>query len=176
MLVAIHERTGDRRALEQALLLYRRAREEWAVLAERARGVYQADLSASDDPRVVAAVEAALGRPRRTPVAFDHEPPPTFRPAEPLDLALRVRGDDWTAARLHYRHVNQAERWVVAPLASGGGAFRGSIPAAYTDAPYPLQYYFDVAGAPAGQGGPAALLPGFAPDLGNVPYYVVRRG
>ena len=209
VLVAIHERTGDRRALEQALLLYRRAREEWAVLAERARGVYQADLSASDradergqwtdrlpvidrdiglmearlattaasdDPRVVAAVEAALGRPRRTPVAFDHEPPPTFRPAEPLDLALRVRGDDWTAARLHYRHVNQAERWVVAPLASGGGAFRGSIPAAYTDAPYPLQYYFDVAGAPAGQGGPAALLPGFAPDLGNVPYYVVRRG
>ncbi|HXY69748.1 MAG TPA: hypothetical protein VEH62_09885 [Gemmatimonadales bacterium] len=48
VLFAIHERSGDRRALEEALGAYRRAREAWAASSDRARGVYQADLSASD--------------------------------------------------------------------------------------------------------------------------------
>src|ERR1035441_2343417 len=48
VLYAIHERTGDRRALEEALMAYRAARARWAQLAEQAKGVYVADLSASD--------------------------------------------------------------------------------------------------------------------------------
>jgi hypothetical protein len=44
----MHERTGDRRAGEEALKAYRRARAMWARVAERAKGVYAADLSASD--------------------------------------------------------------------------------------------------------------------------------
>lgn len=48
VLYAIHECTGDRRALEEALKAYRAARSTWAELARRAQGVYAADLSVSD--------------------------------------------------------------------------------------------------------------------------------
>lgn len=48
VLYAIFERTGDRSALAAALGSYRAARSAWAQLAEAARGVYAADLSASD--------------------------------------------------------------------------------------------------------------------------------
>jgi hypothetical protein len=40
--------TGDRRALEEALKAYRSARTYWAEVADRAKGVYASDLSASD--------------------------------------------------------------------------------------------------------------------------------
>jgi hypothetical protein len=48
---------------------------------------------------------------------------------------------------------------------------RASIPAAYTDSPFPLQYYFEFHAAPD----KAFLHPGFAPDLANQPYFVLRR-
>ena len=48
VLYEIHQRTGDRRALSEALNACRGARAAWAELVERAKGVYQADLSASD--------------------------------------------------------------------------------------------------------------------------------
>jgi hypothetical protein len=48
VLYAIHERTNDRHALEEAVKEYRRARQAWATLCDRARTVYAADLSASD--------------------------------------------------------------------------------------------------------------------------------
>jgi len=48
VLYAIHERTGDRRALEEALKAYRTARTMWAQVADQAKGVYAADLSSSD--------------------------------------------------------------------------------------------------------------------------------
>ena len=40
VLYAIHERTGDRPAIDAACASYRRARAAWAALAEEARGVY----------------------------------------------------------------------------------------------------------------------------------------
>jgi hypothetical protein len=48
VLYSIHERTGDRLALEAAIRAYRTARSAWAVVARRAKGVYADDLSASD--------------------------------------------------------------------------------------------------------------------------------
>ncbi len=45
---SIHEQTGDRRSLAEAIKLYRSAREAWAQVAARAKGVYGADLSSSD--------------------------------------------------------------------------------------------------------------------------------
>lgn len=43
VLYAIYERSGERAALEEALKSYRAARDAWAELAGRARGVYAAD-------------------------------------------------------------------------------------------------------------------------------------
>jgi hypothetical protein len=73
---------------------------------------------------------------------------------------------------MYYRHVNQAERFENVEMAVQGGTYRATIPAAYTDSPYPLQYYFEIRES----AGKASLYPGFAPDLANQPYFVVRRG
>ena len=48
VLYAIHERTGDRAALEEALKAYRGARASWADLAEQARGVYLPDITVGE--------------------------------------------------------------------------------------------------------------------------------
>jgi hypothetical protein len=56
-------------------------------------------------------------------------------------------------------------------MTAQGRAWRASIPAAYTDAPYPLQYYVVLTDA-AGRAWP---WPGLTGDLGNEPYVVLRR-
>ena len=45
VLYSIHEKTGDRRALEEAMTLYRRARSAWAAFADEAKAVYVADIT-----------------------------------------------------------------------------------------------------------------------------------
>ncbi len=203
VLYAIHERTGDWRALNEAIFSYRNAAGAWSQLAARSRGVYQADLSVSDrlsergqwadrrglilrdiqqmtmrlgmamhrdDPRAAAAIDEVLGASRRAPAVCAHTPPPGFRPGAAVALRLAV-APEVLGARLCYRHVNQAERYEAAEMAGRGGVYRASIAAAYTDSPYPLQYYFVVRGG----GGQAWFHPGFGPELANQPYYVLRR-
>lgn len=205
VLYALHERTGDRRALGEALAAYRRARDAWAALADRARRVYQADLSASDrlsergqwadrlagidrdiedmarrvvavapsdDPRLGAAIEEALEGRRRAPPACAHTPPPGFRPHAAVEITVGVSGaPEPISVRLYYRRVNQAERWEVVDMGARDGAHLASIPAAYTDSPFALQYYFQVEDGT----GHAWLHPGFGPDLAGRPYYLLRR-
>jgi hypothetical protein len=50
VLYRIHEKTGDRTALEEALKAYKRAREIWAVWAEAAKPVYVPDLTVGEHP------------------------------------------------------------------------------------------------------------------------------
>ena len=50
VLYGIFERSGDRKALEQALITYRRARESWAGLAGRATDIYAADITVGGEP------------------------------------------------------------------------------------------------------------------------------
>jgi hypothetical protein len=205
VLYSLHERTGDRRALDEALAAYRRARDAWAELVERAHGVYQADLSASDrfsergqwadrlagidrdlelmerrlaaaptsdDPRLAVAIQEVQGGPQRTPPPCAHMPPPGFRPNSAVEIAVSVRNASAsTSVRLYYRHVNQAERWEVVTMGGRDGTYLASIPAAYTDSPFALQYYFQVSDGT----GHAWLHPGFAPDLSGQPYYLLRR-
>lgn len=201
VLYAIHERTGDRAALDEALRFYRSARDAWAKSAARAKGIYVADItvgelpwlrghwldrlpaidadiallekraaSAKDtaDARVKAAITEAAGRPRRQPVAARHHAPEHFRPKRPLTLALT--GETVASAYLHYRHVSQAERWQSAVMEAKGASYTAAIPGAYTDSPYPLQYYFELRFSRDRVG----LLPGLPPDLAGTPYYVVR--
>ena len=83
-----------------------------------------------------------------------------------VDRAVKLAG-----ARLYYRHVNQAERW----QSGGDGGVRrqaqGSSAGRVYESPFPLQYYFELREAPE----KAWLYPGFAADLSNQPYFVVRR-
>jgi hypothetical protein len=205
VLYALHERSGDAAALDAALGHYRRARGAWAALAGRARGVYEADIPASDrisergqwadrleaidrdiaqlaervpaaapstDPHVAAAVKAATARTPRPPAPCTHTPPAAFQPGTPLRLELSaVRGRDIASATCYYRHVNQAERFESMTLAPAGARWQATIPAAYSNAPFPLQYYFLVTDG----SGTVNLYPGLGPDHLQQPYIVVRR-
>ena len=129
-----------------------------------------ASAKATGNPRVAAAIREALGRPKRETSACQHQAPPRFRPKETVELAI-TPAIQITSARLYYRHVNQAERFESAAMEPKGDAYRAAIPGAYTDSPYPLQYYFELKQAPE----KAWLHPGFSADLANQPYFVMRR-
>ncbi len=212
VLFAIHERSGDREALEQALKMYRTAQSAWAELAGRAR-VYAADvtygytahlrghwrdrlpaidadigdmqerlrqLSASDSTvqgenreQVNQAIKEALGRPGRPALACRHSPPPRFQPGQALAIELLIeKGKRPDGVRLHYRHVNQAERYRIEQMQAQGNRWRATIDAGYSASPYPLEYFFTVHEGPD----VAWLYPGFEANLANQPYFVVRQG
>ncbi|HUX88086.1 MAG TPA: hypothetical protein VMW65_13880 [Chloroflexota bacterium] len=107
---------------------------------------------------------------------YGHEPPRAFQPGEPLAIALTIQPTDGPSEEIQvtvrYRHVNQAEIYEQLSMERVGTSYRAVIPGQYTDAAYPLQYFF-VLGTPGGQ---AWQYPGFAPDLANQPYFVVQKG
>jgi hypothetical protein len=127
---------------------------------------------ATAEARVAAAVQEALGRPHREPAPCLHQPPAAFRPNQPVEIRIAIeKGRELASVRLCYRHVNQAERFQAAEMEARDSAYRASIPAAYTDSPYPLLYYFELKETPER----VWLYPGFAPGLANQPYFVLRR-
>ncbi len=123
-------------------------------------------------PRVSAAIAQALGRPQRDPAACRHQRPAGFRPRQAVQIEIAIdKGREIGSARLYYRHVNQAEHWESFEMVLRDGVFRAAIPAAYTDSPYPLQYYCEFKEAPD----KAWIYPGFAAERANLPYIVLRR-
>jgi hypothetical protein len=119
---------------------------------------------------IARAIAEALGRPQRPVVAGRHTPASRFQPGRPM--ALEFAADKtYASVRLHYRRVNQAERWQSMPMQAASRIWRGAIPSEYTQSPYPLQYYFEVTEAPDS----AALYPGFGERLIGQPYFVLRR-
>jgi len=115
------------------------------------------------------AIQEAVGRPARPSVECSHVQPERFKVGKPLELELSV-GKEIASARMYYRHVNHAERWRSMEMQETDKRYRAAIPADYTNSEYPLQYYFELKEAPAS----AWLYPGFAEDLMNQPYFVVR--
>ena len=125
----------------------------------------------ASDQRAQAAVQEALGQPRREPLAVVHRVPASFSPGAPMALELSAEaGVTLASVRLFYRRVNQAERYQQMLMKASAGGFVAEIPARYTDSVYPLQYYFEVR-----QPGVRPLLyPGFGQDRVDSPYFVVR--
>jgi hypothetical protein len=199
VLYRIYEKTSDRAALEESLLQYRKAAAAWAQLADRAKGIYQTDITVGEHPQLrghwadrlpairkdielmaaklgtaqsqpsaAAAIQEALGRPRRPALACTHRPPGRFQRGQPLDLALSLEQKP-LAANLYYRHVNQAQHYELAAMHEEAGQYRATIPAEYTLSTYPLEYYFEVRQAPDR----ALLYPGLGKDLTDQPYFVI---
>ena len=74
---------------------------------------------------------------------------------------------------LHYRHVNQGERWLREEMQENRVVFTAVIPPEYTQSPYSLQYRFEL----HAKSGAAWFAPAFNATLSNQPYYaVMRRG
>lgn len=101
----------------------------------------------------------------------EHTPPDSFQPGKPLEISLSARDSESLSVRLHYRHVNQAEDYVVVEMQKQNNSYLAAIPADYTDSPYPLQYFFEI----RDKNGFAWLYPGFNETLSNQPYYIVRQ-
>jgi hypothetical protein len=113
-------------------------------------------------------IAAVTGRPARPQIAVVHSVPVRFHPGSDLTLSCKAAAD--VTATLHYRHVDQAERWTSVPMTGKGGSFEAAIPASYTASPYPLQYYFEFQ-----RGGKAWSHPAFNASLSNTPYFAVFR-
>jgi hypothetical protein len=120
--------------------------------------------------RIEGCIQECLAKPSRAAAPCRHTTPSGFRAGQTLELNLAFQKSP-RSVHLYYRHVNQAERFETASMQAQGNHFRATIPAAYTNSPYPLQYYFEI----KHDSGSASLHPGFAPDLANQPYFVVRQ-
>ena len=127
----------------------------------------------SGDKERVEKARAFLSIASERPTEFhcEHTPPDPFQPGAPVKIEVAVREADNCSVYLHYRHVNQAEEYVVVDMKMQDGRCVATIPADYTDSPYPLQYFLqfrDVQGR-------AWLYPSLDATLSNQPYYVVRQ-
>ena len=71
---------------------------------------------------------------------------------------------------LHYRHVNQAERWRSTAMHRNGDGFAAEIPADYTESEFHLQYFVSLT-----RQGQAVLVPGLEGNLANEPYVTVLQ-
>jgi len=141
-----------------------------ADIADMAKKLELADNSAAPQERVHLCIQEALGAPRRAVVLCHHIQAERFHAGQPLDIELSLQKSTGSV-RLYYRHVNQAERFETVAMLAEGNRFRATIPAAYTNSPFQLQYYFELKQEP----GTASLYPGFAADLANQPYFVVQQ-
>jgi hypothetical protein len=128
---------------------------------------------ASSAARIATAISAAqaiaTGTPRRPSPPCSHRAMALPRNVDvTLDLEVDPRRP-MTAVWCCYRHVNQAERFErVEMRRRQDGPYQATIPAAYTNAPYPLQYYFVLHERPD----TVHLFPGLGSELMRQPYFV----
>lgn len=125
--------------------------------------------AAAASPRVAAAIQAVLGHARRVSLAVHHAPPARFTRGAELPLTLAAVAE-MSQAMLHYRHVNQAESYITVEMARQGAQFAATVPAAYTQTQFPIEYYFTA----AEENGETGLYPGLGSELTQQPYFVVR--
>ncbi len=127
--------------------------------------------TAATPARVREVIDGVLSWTPRLALECRHRPPTRLTAGQPLPLSLTVaRPATPSLSRLHYRHVNQAERYQVLDMARDGDGYRAVIPAEYTNSRFALQYFFEVRTAD----GRASLFPGLDQALTNQPYFVVR--
>jgi hypothetical protein len=122
------------------------------------------------DAKTVSAIKEALGRPEREKLRSEHTPASHLTPGQAVDISITVPSQS-ASVRLFYRHVDQAERFETIDMQAQDRTYRASIPTAYVDSDYPLQYYFEV----KQKSGKAAFYPGLGLDLTTQPYFVLRK-
>jgi hypothetical protein len=208
LLYEVFHASGDTIAGRLAAQHLQLARDTWAAMAERAKGVYRLNIAYGDkDDRrghwvdrlpaidldlqhlyarvekagpvtrdAAQALSIATAMQRRVSVACTHEMPRAFSPRRELTLRLSVSAvpvsERPSEITLWYRHLNQAERWVSVTMVAASGLayeYSAAIPAAYTDSPFPLQYYFAMR-----REKDAWIYPALGAQLSHQPYFVVQ--
>jgi hypothetical protein len=116
--------------------------------------------------KAVAALRARLPvKGQRLPV----EAPGKLTSGAPFEVG--ITGDFDAPPVLHYRHVNQAERWHSMRMTTSGGLHKATIPGDYTASPFHLQFFVS-----ATRNGRQLLSPGLEETLANEPYYTALHG
>jgi hypothetical protein len=114
-------------------------------------------------PAAKAAIAALRARRPTRSDSLAVKAPPMISPGKPFDVWLETVAE--TEPVLHYRHVNQAERWKSMPMSRKGNGFAAEIPGEYTDSNYHLQYFISLT-----RDGQAVIIPGLDENLANEPY------
>jgi len=103
-----------------------------------------------------------------------HTQPEAFHPGSELSVRLAMQSTAITKAILWYRHVTHGERWRSMEMQPAeiyaGASYVATIPADYTNSPYPLQYYFELRTSNA-----ATLHPPLNSTWSNQPYYAIHK-
>ena len=115
-------------------------------------------------------VQYATGKPTRRQLACEHKQPAGFTAGSALELTFNFAKKPQSAV-LYYRHVTQAERYRKTEVSWSGTTGTATIPAAYSNSPYPLEYYV----VAKNEQGEAAMYPGFNKELAGQPYFTVRK-
>jgi hypothetical protein len=124
--------------------------------------------SVQPGPAVDAAVAALKARRPTRAEPLGISAPATFAAGDPFPISVSTGAD--AAPVLHYRHVNQAERWKSLPMERQGAAFAAEIPADYTRSDFHLQYFISLT-----RQGQAVLVPGLEKNLANEPYFTALQ-
>ncbi len=92
----------------------------------------------------------------------------SFAAGQAFPISIKAQAD--MAPILHYRHINQAERWKSMPMEKRGDGYAAEIPAGYTQSDFHLQYFISLT-----RQGQSVLTPGLERNLANEPYYTVLQ-
>jgi hypothetical protein len=140
-----------------------------AAVDARLRGAAQSGAESQNSRQAIA---VATSQPLRPAIDCTHKAPATFKPGAEIELTLATGASPLVAVTLHYRHVDQAERWKQMEMPRADSGFAAAIPAEYTQSLFALEYYFEL----RDENGVAWFYPAFDAALSNQPYYTVMRG
>ncbi|HEY1663606.1 MAG TPA: twin-arginine translocation signal domain-containing protein [Verrucomicrobiae bacterium] len=107
-------------------------------------------------------------------IANLHEPAASFQRGQPLTILAHPPAASSamiSSIGLRYRHVNQGDIWQMMEMERTGNILQATIPADYTDSPYPLQYHFQIRST----AGNTWLYPGLENRWRGQPYYFLRQ-
>jgi hypothetical protein len=133
--------------------------------AMRGAGKYNTVQATAEVESAVAALQSRLPT---LGVALEVDAATQFSGGQPFVVSARAEADEEPI--LHYRHVNQAERWTAMPMSRQGDRFSATIPPEYTRSDFHLQYFISLR-----QGRRSLLSPGLRPNLANEPYYTALQ-
>lgn len=122
------------------------------------------------DDRTVQTIAALLDAPRTSGDDLALDMPTTFRRGEDISISARATGRSG-AMMLHYRHVNQAERWQKVEMVEAEDRHEAKIPGPYSDSPFHLQWFVSL----SDEWG-TVLSPGLNGTFSNEPYYTILQG
>ncbi|MBY3307788.1 hypothetical protein HFO04_34295 [Rhizobium laguerreae] len=104
-----------------------------------------------------------------TRLAGQLDAPKSFRKGQPIQIGFQTQESD-AEVLLHYRHVNQGERWQHLKPETFPDGIRWTIPGSYSHSDFHIQFYLT-----STDGERVQMLPGFPDTLDAAPYELIEQ-